>query len=138
MKALIGLAILILPLAGCTLPRGTERPIMKFYHEAKQRQKKFDPEKPISLDGLKVDQGVLPGSRGAGTWEQSSLVITDPDPRETHAVQVIVEPRVSGSFLDPTRRSPEFLADQSKNIEEALRTHRYEAVYLLPKLTETN
>jgi hypothetical protein len=137
MRKLIRFAIVVLlPLTSCATLPDKARPIMKFYHDAKQRERNFDPEKPISLVGLKAEYGILPGSKGAGTWKQSSLVITDPNPRETHAVQVIVEPHVSGSFLDPTERSPEFLAQQVRDIEDALQNHRYVAVYLLPKPTD--
>jgi hypothetical protein len=104
---------------------------MKFHRQAKQRQ--IDPNQTIALDGLKVNFGVLPSSNGAGTFEQSSIIVSDPDVRESHAVQVIVEPRVSGSFSDPAKASPDFLRQQAKDIESALKTHRYVGVYLLPK-----
>lgn len=60
-------------------------------------------------------------------------MVTDPNPLEAQAVQVIVDPRVSGSLLDSAKPSPEFLAEQAKDVKDALRTHRYAAVYLLPK-----
>lgn len=132
MRTFIGLALGILSLVGCA-PSGPERPIMTFYRQAKQRQQSFDPKQSITLDGLRVDYGVLPGSSGEGTIDQSSLVVTDPNPRETMAVQVIVEPRVSGSFLDPAVRSLEFLKQQAMDIDDALKTHRYVIVFLLPK-----
>jgi hypothetical protein len=133
MRSIIGLAFVIFPLVGCDLSNGPERPIMNFYRQAKERQHKFDRNQSIALDGLRCNYGVLPGSSGEGTFEQSSLVITDPDPRETQAVQVIVEPRVSGSFSDPAEPSPGFFKEQAQDIEDALKTHRYVAVFLLPK-----
>ena len=131
MKTLIILGSLILALSGCAVDRDADRPIMKFYREAKQRQ--IDPNQSIALNGLKWNFGVLPKSRVTETYEQSSLIVTDPNPEETHAVQLIVEPRVSGSFLDPVEPSLEFLRQQAMDIESALKTHRYVNVYLLPK-----
>ena len=133
MRSIIGPSVVILSLVGCRLPNAPERPIVAFYRQAKQRQHKFDRSQSIALDGLRCNYGMLPGSGGEGTFEQSSLVVTDPDSSETQAVQVIVEPRVSGSFSDPAEPSSEFLKQQAQDIEDALRTHRYVAVFLLPK-----
>lgn len=59
---------------------------------------------------------------------EDSILVSDPTSPESGVVQVIVDPRVSGSFLDPQEPSPEFLIELRTDTKNALRTHRYRYV----------
>lgn len=59
-------------------------------------------------------------------------MVSDPDPNEKEAVQIIINPRVYGSMLDE-EPSDEFLRLLESNTRNALKSSRYLVVQLLPK-----
>ncbi|WP_265594303.1 hypothetical protein [Haloferula sp. BvORR071] len=106
---------------------------MRFYEQALKRSRIGDRRTPVDFSGLQVESGSLPGCPRYPDFEESSLVISDSDPAEREAVVVIVNPRVSGSFLDPSVKDEEYLREMKEEEEKALRNSRYTGVYLLPR-----
>ncbi len=84
------------------------------------------------LAGLIVQPRALPGLPQYPSIDESCIVVADPDPAVPEAIQLIVSPRISGSFLDPLNPIAEFLQQQQEDTIEALQKHRYTGVYLLP------
>jgi hypothetical protein len=133
MKRFLFISAFIICVAGCVNNSNSNRRLITFYQQAVERSKSPESIKPIDLQGLTLSDGVLPGCPRFPSVDESSIIVSDRDPAESHAVQVIVAPRVSGSFLDPAEPTPEFLREQATDLEEAIKNHRYTAVYLLPK-----
>jgi len=126
------LVSLLLMLGSCSSTRSA-RPIMRFYQEALKRARNHERFPAPNAAGLQVKLGWIPGaSRYAGGTEDS-IVISDPDPTEKQAVLIIVDPRVSGSFLDMEEPDDEFLRMLEANARQALGNSRYRVVELLPK-----
>lgn len=117
-------------IAGCASDGHADRKIIAFYKQARERLRSSSVSRPVDLDGLTFTGGVLPGSPKYPEVNESSIIVSDPDPSSRQIVQVIVSPRVSGSFLDPEEPSPEFLRQIAASEEEALRTHQYTGVIL--------
>ena len=133
MKRTLAIIVLILCVAGCANTSNSNRRVITFYRQAVQRLKSPESNRPIDLQGLVLSDGFLPGCPRFPSIDESSIIVSDPDPTEAQAVQVIVAPRVSGSFLDPAKPSPEFLREQVEDREDALKNHRYTGVFLLAK-----
>ena len=133
MKRVLVISALILCFAGCANNSNSNRRLVTFYRQALERSKLPESNKPIDLQGLTLSDGVLPGCPRFPSADESSIIVSDRDPAEAHAVQVIVEPRVSGSFLDPVEPSPEFRREQAEELEDALKNHRYTGVFFLTK-----
>ena len=125
--------------SSCTPARhaGQEQGVIReFYQSAKLRQQHFPSQVKLNLTGLRVQERMLPGCPRPPGADESALVITSTDPRESTAVQIIVTPCVPGSYLDPVEPSAEFLQEREEDVRWALRTHRFVGVYLLDKPTE--
>lgn len=134
MKRILTIIALILSVTGCAHTSNSNRRLVIFYRQAVQQLKSPEYNKPINLQGLTVTNGVLPGCPRLPSVDESSIIVSDPDPAETQAVQVMITPRVSGSFLDLAGPSPEFLREQAADCEDALKNHGYTGVFLLVKL----
>jgi hypothetical protein len=65
----------------------------------------------------------------APQWDESSIIVMDAAAEGGEAVQVIVSPRVSGSFLDPLEPSQQSSREQTQATREALKHHRYTGVF---------
>lgn len=134
MRKTLAIIACFLCVVGCaSSTTDSNRPLINFYRHALKRVKSPESNQEIDLAGLKISDGVLPGCPRFPSVDESSIIVSDPDPNEHQAVQVIVSPRVSGSFADPVEPSPEFLREQDEYREDALRKHRYTGVFLLHK-----
>ncbi|MEK7950693.1 hypothetical protein [Luteolibacter soli] len=122
---------LIATITGCATDPAKERPILRFYEQARKRAKTGDTRSPVDLTGLQITDGALPGCPRYPTFEESALIVSDPEDRQ--AVQIIVNPRVSGSFLDPAKKDEAFLREMRAEQERSLRQSRYTGVYLLAR-----
>lgn len=107
--------------------------MIMFYQQAKARQHHSPSPRKVNLDGMQLEERLLPGCPVRPGPDESALAITSPDPRETRAVQIIVSPRTSGGFLDPSEPSAEILRERQADLQSALQTHQYIAVYLLDR-----
>jgi hypothetical protein len=88
---------------------------------------------PPALATLDVAISSIPGSGRYPAIEESSIIVSDPKSEERYVVQVIVNPRVSGSFLDPKEPTAEFQAKLAHDTRRALESSRYMAVTLCRK-----
>lgn len=131
MKAAI-IVFALFALCSCGSTR-SERPIVRFYQEALKRSRNHERVPPANATGLQVKLGWIPGAKRYAGGTEDSIVISDPDPKETQVVLIIVEPRVSGSFLDPEEPSDDFVRMLETNARFALRNSRCRVVELLPK-----
>lgn len=114
-------------ITGCaTTPKGSAR-LHAFYKEARKRQMHHRIDE-IDLGGLNFMLGDYEKTQRFPPESEDSILVSDPTSPESGVVQVIVDPRVSGSFLDPQEPSPEFLIELRTDTENALRTHRYRYV----------
>jgi hypothetical protein len=102
-----------------------------FYKQARDRQQHRSIVAP-DLSGLHFALGSGVRAQHFPSVVESAIVVSDPALPERGAVQVIVYPRVSGSFLDPANPSPEFLTQLNADTENALKTHEYRDVYWIP------
>gem|GEM_PF-3991107 len=129
---IVVILLLLFALSSC---RSTEtpRPIVRFYREALKRSQRPDKNPPADATDLRLKTGWLPGAKRYPRWDEDSIVISDPDPHENEAVLIIVNPRVSGSFLDTEYPDDEFLKMLELNARYALEHSRYLVVQLLPK-----
>jgi hypothetical protein len=114
---------------GCSTAARSRPPLQVFYEQAKKRCRTGDLHSDISLAGLRFAEGTASNVVKGPKWDESSIIVTDAAGSSAEAVQVIVYPRVSGSFLDPREPSEEFLREQAQATEEALRRHRYTGVF---------
>jgi hypothetical protein len=134
MRRIPAIIACILCVAGCAKSTpDTNRRLITFYQQAVKRSKSPESNQPIDWLGLKLSDGTLAGCPRFPNIDESSIIVSDPDPNEHQAVQVIVSPRVSGSFADPAVPSQEFLRQQAEDREDALRKNRYTGVFLLAK-----
>jgi hypothetical protein len=133
MQRLLGFVLFSFAVVGCASTAKSDRRIIGFYQQALKRSETGDKSRTVCLDGLDVTDGVLPGCPRFPSFEESGIVVTDPNPSEREAVQLIVAPRVSGSMLDPAELSPEFVKQQSLEQKDALKSHDFTGVYLLPR-----
>jgi hypothetical protein len=108
----------------------SSRPIIRFYREALKRSR--DPEHVANANDLVVRLGCLTGCKRLPRFDENAIVVSDPDPKEREAVQIIVNPRVYGAMLDE-EPSDEFLQLLEDNTRHALKNSRYVIVQLLPK-----
>ena len=145
------LAVLLsLGIASCAHRTPPPTVLQTFYRAAKEREGKPDRKSlpQVDLAGLHVELGVLPGTpnspqarrarlavlpKGPVEEGMDGVIVSSSDPREPNVVQVIVWPRVSGSMLDSVEPTEEFRREMENSAREALETHCYSGVYLLPK-----
>ena len=113
----------------CSTAARSRQPLQVFYEQAQKRCRTGIIRSDVSLAGLRFAQAVPSNAVNRLQWDESSILVTDAAAQSGEAVQVIVNPRVSGSFLDPQEPSEEFLREQAKATEEALRHHRYTGVF---------
>src|SRR6476646_4397396 len=86
---------------GCATGLERRGPLDEFYRYAKARMAGRTTAPP-PLGTLDVAISAIPGCGGYPAIDESSIIVSDPASKDPRAVQVIVNPRVSGSFLDPT------------------------------------
>lgn len=116
----------VLTSCATTLERG--RPLDEFYRYAKARSAGRTRASPPALDNLSFTLSAIPGCGRYPNDDESSILVTDPNFPGQYGVQVIVTPRVSGSFLDPEGPTTEFLAELAQETRRALESSRYVAV----------
>ena len=133
------LLFVVVFVSSCTPARhaGQEQGVIReFYQSAKLRQQHFPSQVKLNLTGLRVQERMLPGCPRPPGADESALVITSTDPRESTAVQIIVTPRVPGSNLDPAVTSDEFVRQREDDLLRALQTNRFVGVHLLDRPAE--
>jgi hypothetical protein len=74
----------------------SSRPIIRFYREALKRSR--DPEQPANADDLVVRLGCLPGCKRYPGGDEDAIAVSDPDPNEREAVQIIPDSEVRQRF----------------------------------------
>jgi hypothetical protein len=131
MKPFVGELMVLAALlqCGCSTAERPRPPLQVFYEQAKERLRTGDLHSKLSLDGLRFFEGTPAHAPKAPNWDESSIIVADAAGSSAAAVQIIVHPRVSGSFLDPQFPSDDFLREQAHATEDALRHHRYTGVF---------
>ena len=115
-------------IASCASAPKVSARLNAFYEQARHRQQRKSNVAP-DPSGLHFVLGTGVGAGRFPSENESAIVVSESAFPERGAVQVIVHPRVSGSFLDPADPSPDFLDQQKADIEHALKTHEYRDVY---------
>ena len=113
----------------CSTTGRSRPPLQVFYEQAKKRCQTADTLSNIDLAGLQFTEAMSSNAMKGPKWDESSIIVMDAEGSTTGAVQVIVHPRVSGSYLDPQEPSEEFLREQVRATGEALKRHRYTGVF---------
>lgn len=134
------LAVALIPACVNEVPQ-RQTAVERFYWDAMARAgREHGTPGRINLEGLEVRNGGLPGrpminDPGRGTrsggrvyGDSSTVLVCDADLTVKEAVEVVVSPRVSGSFEDPANPTPEFLAERREAARKALATSGYLSV----------